>query len=484
MNAARSSDAVPSGGHARTQIRGSTLLLIGRALSLVLSFIVQVVTVRYLAKTDYGAFAFALSAASMVTNFVLLGLDKAAPRFTSIYLEERAYPRLFGSMFLMLASIAGTGAAAILLTFGLQDLIAETFQINELALTLLLMMIVLAPVQALDAVLMSLFASLASPWSIFFRQYVVGPGLKLLVVIAVVLAAGDVRAIALGYVAGGALGVLLYGGLLVHLLRRQQLLTHFSMRSVSVPFREMFGLSLPLMSSNFGFVLTTSLAVLLLEYFHDNTNVAEFQAVLPFSRLNLVVMTSFSYLLMPVAARLYARHDREQIQDVYWQTVLWITALTLPALLLTFSLAQPLTVVLLGERYAGSGIILALLSLGFFAEAVTSADVQMLTVYGKGRPILALNACAAVVALATALWLIPAYAAVGAGVARCVTLGFRGLLAHLVLLRCTGIGLPSLQYARTFAAIGAVTAIFTGLCWYYRPPLVAGCLLIACLWML
>ena len=48
---------------ANRQIRGSSLMLVGRALSMGVNFVVQVLIVRYFAnaKGDYGAFAYALS---------------------------------------------------------------------------------------------------------------------------------------------------------------------------------------------------------------------------------------------------------------------------------------------------------------------------------------------------------------------------------------------------------------------------------------
>ena len=49
----------PTAGSAATrqQIRGSSLLLTGRLLSLAVNFATQVLIVRYLSKTDFGAFA-------------------------------------------------------------------------------------------------------------------------------------------------------------------------------------------------------------------------------------------------------------------------------------------------------------------------------------------------------------------------------------------------------------------------------------------
>ena len=40
--------------------------------------------VRYLSKSDFGAFAYALAVASMGSSMVLFGLDKAIARFVPI----------------------------------------------------------------------------------------------------------------------------------------------------------------------------------------------------------------------------------------------------------------------------------------------------------------------------------------------------------------------------------------------------------------
>ena len=57
---------------------------------------------------------------------------------------------------------------------------------NELALSILLLMIVLAPLQALDSLLIALFATFGSARSIFFRRYVFAPVLQLSIVVALI----------------------------------------------------------------------------------------------------------------------------------------------------------------------------------------------------------------------------------------------------------------------------------------------------------
>lgn len=61
----------------RRQIRGSSLLLVGQFLSKAINFAVQVLIVRYLTKSDYGAFGYALSIVALGESVATFGLDRA-----------------------------------------------------------------------------------------------------------------------------------------------------------------------------------------------------------------------------------------------------------------------------------------------------------------------------------------------------------------------------------------------------------------------
>jgi O-antigen/teichoic acid export membrane protein len=91
----------------KTHIRGSALLLIGRIISMGVNFAGQVIIVRYLSKSDYGAFAYALSVVAIGTAIGLIGLDKAIDRYVPIYYEKRDFRKMFGTILLVLSTILG-----------------------------------------------------------------------------------------------------------------------------------------------------------------------------------------------------------------------------------------------------------------------------------------------------------------------------------------------------------------------------------------
>jgi O-antigen/teichoic acid export membrane protein len=434
-------------------IRGSSLLLIGRLVALALNFGVQLLTVRYLSKDDFGAFAYALSVVSMGASVALFGLDKAIARFVPIYEEHRDYQKLFGALVMTAGVILGIGLCMILLVFALQQLLLEYFISSPLSLALLLIVIALAPMQALDSWFQGVFAIFASPTAIFFRRHILGPGLKLAAVLLIMLTQSSVYALAFAYLVAGFIGVSAYAAMLPGLWQKQGLMDQFNLSKIKMPAREIFSFSTPLLTTDVVLVLKSSMVVVLLEYLWGTTGVADFRAVLPIAGLNLVVMQSFKFLYTPLAARLFAQNDKNGINDLYWQTAVWIAVISFPVFAVSFSLAQPLTLFLFGTRYAESGTILAILSLGNYFNAALGFNSYTLRVYGRVRYIVTIDLLSSIISLGFSLWLIPAYGALGAAVAVSGTLIIYNILNHIGLLFGTGIDLFQWRYLKIYLMI-------------------------------
>ena len=470
--AARPEDkSAPSVNSTRKHIRGSTLLLVGRIVSLGINFLVQVLTVRYLTKSDYGAFAYALGIVSMSSSILLFGLDKAVSRFIPIYQEHRDYDKMFGAIVLATGTILGLGLSLAVLLFGVQGVLAGRMIKDPLALALLLIMILLAPAQSYDSLFQGLLAIFASPKAIFFRRYVLGPGLKLAAVLVVMITASDVYTLAYGYLIGGLLGIVVYVVMIVQVWHRQGMLRFFKLKLWQLPFREIFGFGVPLLTTDVVLILRSSLVLVMLEYFQSTIEVAEFRAVMPVAKLNLVVLQSFSFLFLPLAARMFARNDNKGINDLYWQTTLWITVMTFPVFALTFSLAQPLTLLLFGDRYVQSAVLLALLSFGYYVNAALGFNSHTLRVYGKVRYIVVIDALSAVIGLGINLWLIPRYGALGAAIGTTSTLVAHKVFNHVGLFfGGTGIKLFEWGYMRVYLIIAIGTAGLLFVQWLAAPP--------------
>src|SRR5512133_901538 len=174
------------------QLRGSSLLLVGRVLSIGISLLVQVLIVRYLSKSAFGSFAYGLSVVAVAQTVVTFGLHRAIPRFVPIYEERGEYDKLLGVIVLVASTIGSLGAVTVGLVVAAPAAFAGNSLHDPHAASLLAVLILLAPLQALDSALMSLFGVLARPRTSFVRTYLLAPALKLGVVLLLIATHRDV----------------------------------------------------------------------------------------------------------------------------------------------------------------------------------------------------------------------------------------------------------------------------------------------------
>jgi O-antigen/teichoic acid export membrane protein len=457
---------------ATDQIRGSTVFFAGRMLSLALNLATQVLIVRALSKADYGAFAYALAFVSAARTIVSLGHHQALTRFLALYDEERRYDKLFGTIVMETGTVLAGGVVLFLAVLGLRDTLTGTLVDDPDAIALLVILVLLAPLEALDRMFEGAFAVFARPRAIFVRKYVLTPGLRLAVVAFVLLGDASVEFLAAGYVITGAIGVAVYTFLLVGVLRRRGLLAQFSFRKMTMPVREIFGFALPLLSTELVALSMTTVSVALLGFYRDTEAVALYRAIFPAARLNQLVFFTFILLFVPLATRMFSRGDREGMRFTYWQTAAWLAVFTFPIFALTGPLAEPTTVTLFGDRYEDSAPLLAILACGYYFNAALGFNAMTLQIYGRLRYVLGVNAVTAVLNVALSLALIPEYGATGVAIANGAALVCQNLLFQAGLGRGIGVPLFEWRYFRLYAVIVAAAGALAAVQLLIEPPVV------------
>jgi len=429
------------------QIRGSSLLLSGKFISVGINLITQILIVRYLSKADFGAWSYTLVVVAFFEAFATLGLKRSITRFIPIYHEKEEYDKLFGTIFLVLIVIIGTGIIFTALVYLSPELISKLVSgDNGYPVQLLLIMIFLVPIQAIDITLVSLFASFSSTKNIFFRKFILGPGLKLVVVLSLLLVQSSVFFLAYGYLIASALGILIYFWVLFRLLSEKGISKQFHLKKIHIPAKEIFSFTIPLLSSDLVATVMHTSDTLLLGYFHNSTEVASYTVILPAAHLNKIVMTSFSLLYTPLCARLFAKKDYAGINNLYWCTAIWMGILSFPVFLLTFSLSNPLTSFLYGQRYEDSYILLQLLSLGYYFNCILGFNGLTLKVLGKVRYVFIINILAAILNVILNIILIPRYGALGAAIATAGAMVCHNIFKQIGLRLASGIQLFHWEY--------------------------------------
>ncbi len=451
----------------RQHLRGSTLMVGGRLVSMVLNLVVQVLTVRYLGKTDYGVFAYAVSISSLGASATLLGQDKALAKFLPRYERLDDFGRAQGAMAVAFGTVFVLGLATAASIIGLHA-VGIDLTSDEAAVATMLILVAVTPFTALDAVFVSLLAVVGRPRAIFVRRHVLTPCFRLTSVLVIMATAGSVESLAWAYLITGIVGVLVYVGMVKRLVSDHAL--GASARR-SYPFRDMWGFGGPLVVSDVVQALRATLVIVFLEALRSVDEVGAFRAVLPVAQLNLALMQSFRLLYLPAAARMFERGDRAGVVRLYWQSAAWLTVGTFPIFAATFSFAEPVTRLLFGAEFASSASILAVLSIGYYLNAALGLNALTLAASGRVRLMVAADGTTAVIALALNLSLISAHGALGAAFATSGVLVVQNLLVHIGLRRTLD-GLPfprqhRAAYGSVIVGAGALFAIQQGL----DPPL-------------
>jgi O-antigen/teichoic acid export membrane protein len=443
-----------------SQVRGSSLLLVGRILSMAINYATQILIIRYLAKSDYGAFAYALSLVAVIQATIQLGLDRGLSRYIPIYDERRDEGALVGSIgFASLVAI-GMGLVVAAAYWLGRSFVAGTLISDPVAVSVLAVLVVLAPVEALDNLLITSLAALNKTMSIFLRSYVVAPLLKLCVVVILLLTGQGVVFLAIGYTAAAMIGFTIFAFGLARLLReRRDSTTRWTMR---FPMRELLTFSLPLLTTDLVFIVMNGSDVVMLEWFGNTSDVAALKAVQPTAKLSQTILTSFGILYVPYIARMYARSRFSDVGDRYWQSVNWVAVLSTPIVCAALLFSRELTGDLLGAEYSDSAVILAVLTVGYFTNAIFGYNGMTLNVYRKVRFLVVLNVIAMASNIILNLALIPRIGPLGAAIGTAGTLLIHNIAKQLGVRRLEGMSRTPRVTWRAYGVIALLLGLSAG----------------------
>ena len=456
---------------ARRHLRGSTMLLAGRVISLAINFTTQILIVRSLSKADFGAFGFALSIVTFWTALSVMGLDTTIRHFASLYETQGSHRKLAGTIVLVFCCILSlslgiTGSLFAVYTF-YPDLLASGTLVQGLFLYLLL----LTPIEALDCFLVSLLASFARPKAIFIRSHLLGPGIRFISVACVIFTGGSIYMLAMAYVFGALVGLATCALMLRQILWRRRILQQIFARDWEIPLQEVLSFSVPQISFVLSFQLRMILPIFLLERFLSEVSVAEFRAVLPLARLNDAVMSTFALLFVPAAARMFANQREREIEQLYTQTTAWITLLSFPVFAVCFAFPESVTVFLYGNQYASSSGVLAALALGCFMNAMMGFNAHTLRGGGHFRFVVFSDLITISCALALQWLLIPRWGAFGAATATCVVLAIQNVINQIGLIKLVKINPFRGACVTCYVSVALGTFALVQLQQFYSPPL-------------
>ena len=444
-------------------VRGSTLLVVGRVVAQLADISLLIVLARYLTQGDYGALTYALAIVILFKTFAVFELPNTLGRFLPLYREQGQQDKLRGAITAGLIIVVGLGVTIGLALAGAVLFLGWQPAHDSTASRMVVILAFLVPLEALDTLIMSLFAVIAGARAIFVRQAVLAPALKLSLLTFAVTTHPRVEVLGVGYVVVGAIGVAMFGMMFRKTLTGHSAIPGRAPELRVYPFRELVGFSAPLLASTLVWSLMESSDAVLLGHFRGTSDVALFRAVMPIAVLNSGVILTFGVLYTPAVAALYARGRSVDISDLYWRSAAWVTVLSYPLFLFTFSFSRSATTGLLGQKYAASAPIMSLLAFGYFFHTALGYNGLTLRIFRKLRYTVSIDLLAAVLNVAINLVLIPPFGALGAAVGTSATLVIHNVLKQWGLRHYTGIpfidGERLALYAFLFGSAGLLLGL-------------------------
>ncbi|MDB4670836.1 oligosaccharide flippase family protein [Pirellulaceae bacterium] len=443
------------GNDTKSLLRGSVILVAGRIFALVVNFGVQVATIRYLPKAEYGILAFAISVVGAVSVVCLLGLDKTAGRYLSVYIEKNDSRRFWGSAvfsFVVVSVLGFASAISLLIAYWWEY---SVFDLSGETMLILAVVSGLVVAESLNCLFEAFFAALGNVRSIFMRRHILSPLLKIIAAFIVIILEGNLWEFATGQLLAGLIGTLICVPITWRVIRLPQTPPWPGFFQLILPVRKIMLHGGSMLIGDLGFLLRGAIIPILIGIYFEATEVADYQSVFSLARLNQFVLLTFSILFIPHAARLSERGNIPEMQSLFESATLWIMILSFPFFSITFLGGDLLPILLFGGDYRSSGSILGWLAIAFFVNAAFGTSLRLIRAVGQVKNLVFADIMVTLFSLLVSLSLIPRFGALGAAYSMLASYLFQAMVYQIWAYRFTSVNPFSMRIIAPFL-IGVV----------------------------
>lgn len=305
--------------------RGASVFVIGKAISNVLKFSLNIVLTRGLGPGLYGVYAFAETFLVLITIFAHLGTGEALLRFVPKYEDSERREAVLG-----LAYITGLLASILLAAalYYLAPLITGLTLGNPLLTDVLRILAIVLPFNTLSNLTNNLFRALEIIEYRVLIENVLTPLIRILLVSTALMIGyslvGVVAAIAVGTILIFALSILF-------LIARTTLWPSFSRFGEEAT--GFYKYSLPLAFKDIGWFLYYRVDILMVGFLLADRSVGIYNIAVIVASLLTLPLSAFNQLFPPVASRLYSNGDLKELETIYTTLTRWTFTVALtPAL--------------------------------------------------------------------------------------------------------------------------------------------------------
>ncbi|WP_266081667.1 flippase [Haladaptatus caseinilyticus] len=224
---------------------------------------------------------------------------------------------------------------------------------------------------------------------------------------------------------------------------------------------ELFAFSWPLAVSSTVFLLLSNSDMIMIAYFLDSQDVGLYRAVQPLRQVTTFVMSSFTFLFLPLATRYFEENDIISLHQFYQTSTKWIVTLTFPPVLLFTFFSGDTVRVFFGSAYSAAAPTLAVLTGGLFIRSLVGLDGDVVKAINRPQIELYASVVGVVSNILLNIWLIPQFGIVGAAFGTVIGYGIYNLIEIIIIYRMTSIHPFSSHLLKPLLANILITAIIS-----------------------
>lgn len=394
-----------------TVAKGSGIMFVGRIFEWGVRFMLAVVLARALGAPGYGVYNLALSTATVLGAFAILGLDAATVRYAAVFISRSDLGRLKGTLQVAIGLPMFIGIVLGAAIFMGADLIAaHVFEKPEMV-PLVRLGALLVPLLVLNQLLASALQGLRLIHLAVIAEQFSQPAVRASMVITFLL---------LGLGSVGAMLAATLAALFVSILLGALLLRAIPDQTREVPGVRQPGplvrFALPVWLSDVVNTVGGNLQVGMLGLLQTASAVGIFAIANQVTLLGSMFHNAVVASSMPLFAQLSDRGDETGMQHLYRTTSKWTYALNLPLFLVLVMFPEAI-LSLFGEGFRDGAPALAIMAFAGLANAATGTSGAILDMAGYTSLKLLNSGAALGIGLALNLVLIPQIGLMGAAIA-------------------------------------------------------------------
>jgi O-antigen/teichoic acid export membrane protein len=438
--------------------KGSTVVFIGTAINLLLSFFTRVIMARFSTQAEYGIYSLVLTVVSICTTISALGLEEGAARSIAYLRGEKGKKNVQDIIFSSIIFALMASTLMIILIFFTSDYLAVKV-FNEPSMSFVLQIMAISiPFTVLINIIISIYRGFDKASIKTYFNNILRPSIYFLLLgIAVLLNQSFVEMISI-YVMSFLITFLL---LIVYFIKHAPIKLIPKEIHINHNTKKLLSFSIPLLTISLLLTIMTWTDTLMLGYFKTAETVAAYNAAHPVANLLSVGINSIGFLYLPITSNLYSNNSIKEIGILNESSTKWCFLITLPIFFMLIVFPEFILNLFYGSEYVTASNVLQVLALGFMANSFFGLNYYTLMATGKSRLLMHCSLMSAIANIILNLILIPSFGMLGAAIASAISFTLIEIYMTLKLYQLLGIHPFTKVYLRfTTFAISSVLIFY------------------------